>query len=145
LVLIATLLPGCSSGGHNDVKNRDALTVGRNQPIVFGASEYKFEPKSIVVNSGTTQPTVVRFVVRDNGALAHDLHIEKDGKDLGGTAIFAPGSQASGQATLGPGSYEFICTVGDHAGLGMKGALTVTSKKTTRPVDPDAAKHRPGG
>jgi plastocyanin len=29
---------------------------------------------------------------------------------------------------LTPGTYEFICTVGDHAGLGMKGTLTVVSK-----------------
>ena len=29
--------------------------------------------------------------------------------------FFAPGKAEAGQATLGPGTYEFICTVGDHA------------------------------
>ena len=97
----------------------------------------------MIVNSGTTQPTVVRFVMRNNGSLAHDLHVQKDGQDVGGTPVFAPGMTESGQATLAPGNYEFLCTVGDHAGLGMKGTITVTSRKTTPRKDPDAGK--PGG
>ncbi|MEA2274240.1 MAG: hypothetical protein QOI98_2948, partial [Solirubrobacteraceae bacterium] len=101
---------------------------------------YSFEPKHVTVNAGTSKPSVVRFVLRNNGSLAHDLHVEKDGVDLGGTPIFAPGKTASGEATLGPGSYQFLCTVGDHAALGMKGTLTVTTKKTTRPADPDLGK-----
>ena len=116
------------------------MSVGHNQPIAFGAAEYKFEPNDVIVNAGTTKPTVVRFVMRNNGSLAHDLHVERDGEDLGGTPVFGPGKTESGQATLAPGKYEFLCTVGDHEGLGMKGTLTVTSKKTTRPKDPDAGK-----
>jgi plastocyanin len=144
LVVVAALLTGCGGGGdtkkNEGVRNKDTVTVGHNQPIALGASEYKFEPKNVIVNSGTTQATVVRFVMRNNGSLAHDLHVQKDGQDLGGTPIFGPGKTEPGQATLAPGTYEFICTVGDHAALGMKGTLTVTSKKTTRPKDPDAGK-----
>jgi plastocyanin len=137
LVVALVLVPGCSSGGEKKQDPRKAVTVGHNQPIAFGASEYKFEPKDVQVNAGTTKPTVVRFVMRNNGSLAHDIHIEKDGRDLGGTPIFGPGKTESGQATLAPGTYDFICTVGDHAALGMKGTLTVTSKKTTRPKEQD--------
>jgi plastocyanin len=135
-------LAGCGGGGdgkNGDGRQRkDTVTVGHNQPIAFGADEYSFEPKNVTVNSGTTGPSVVRFVLRNNGSQAHDLHVEKDGQDLGGTAILGPGKTEAGQATLSPGTYEFICTVGDHASLGMKGTLTVTSKKTARPKDPDA-------
>jgi plastocyanin len=137
LMVVAIALAGCSGGGDNKAKPVKAVTVGHNQPIAFGASEYKFEPGSVIVNSGTTKPSVVRFVMRNNGSLAHDLHIEKDGQDLGGTPIFGPGKTESGQATLAPGKYEFICTVGDHAALGMKGTLTVTTKKTVRPQEKD--------
>src|SRR4051812_20450557 len=137
LALALVLIPGCSGGGDKKQDQGQTVTVGHNQPIALGASEYKFEPKNVIVNSGTTNPTVVRFVMRNNGSLAHDLHVQKDGQDLGGTPILGPGKTESGQATLGPGNYEFICTVGDHAALGMKGALTVTSKKTTRPKEPD--------
>jgi plastocyanin len=142
IVAAALALSGCGGGGDKNgdggPKKKDTVTVGHNQPIAFGADEYSFEPKNVTVNAGTSQPSAVRFVLRNNGSLAHDLHVQKDGKDLGGTPIFAPGKTESGEATLGPGTYEFICTVGDHAGLGMRGKLTVTTKKTTRPADPDA-------
>jgi plastocyanin len=143
LVLVLLALGGCGGGdknGDGGQKTKAAVTVGRNQPIAFGAREYAFEPKNVTVNAGTSQPTIVRFALRNNGALAHDLHIEKDGSDLGGTPIFGPGKVESGQAKLGPGTYQFLCTVGDHAALGMKGTLTVTTKKTERPTDPDAGK-----
>jgi plastocyanin len=140
-VLGLVLVAGCSGGGdkkkNEGVKSKDTVTVGHNQPIAFGAFEYRFEPKNVIVNSGTTKPTVVRFVLRNNGSLAHDLHIQRDGQDLGGTPTFGPGQTQSGQATLAPGKYEFLCTVGDHAGLGMKGTLTVTSRKTVRPKEHD--------
>jgi plastocyanin len=131
VVVTALALSGCG-GGNGDKKGdggqkKDTVTVGHNQPIAFGADEYSFEPKNVTVNSGTSQPSVVRFVLRNNGALAHDLHVQKDGLDMGGTPIFGPGKTESGQATLGPGTYQFICTVGDHAALGMKGTLTVTT------------------
>src|SRR3954453_17776064 len=138
-------LTGCGGG---DDKNGDGgqknggVPVGHNQPIAFGADEYSFEPKSVTVNAGTSKPSVVRFVLRNNGALAHDLHVEKDGQDLGGTPIFAPGKSASGQATLGPGTYEFLCTVGDRAAVGMKATLIVAADKATRPPDPDAGSER---
>ena len=141
LAVAVMALSGCSGGGDkkgDGGQKKNAVTVGHNQPIAFGADEYSFEPKNVTVNAGTSQPSVVRFVLRNNGALAHDLHVEKDGQDLGGTAIFAPGKTEAGKATLGPGTYEFLCTVGDHAALGMKGTLTVTTKKTTRPAEPDA-------
>jgi plastocyanin len=124
-------LAGCGGGGggnNGGGGQKDAVTVGNNQPIAIGADEYSFEPKNVIVNSGTAKPAVVRFVLRNNGSLAHDLHIEKDGQDLGGTPIFGPGKTDSGHATLAPGTYQFLCTVGDHADLGMKGTLTVTSK-----------------
>jgi plastocyanin len=145
LPLTLVALAGC---GGSDKKGdggqkKGVVTVGHNQPIAFGAREYSFEPKTVIVNSGTTRPTIVRFVLRNNGSLAHDLHVQKNGVDQGGTPIFAPGKTAAGQATLSPGTYQFICTVDDHAALGMTGTLIVTSKKTVRPKEPDAGK--PGG
>src|SRR3954451_20873797 len=138
LVLVLAGCGGSDKKGDGGEKNGDTVTVGHNQPIAFGAGEYSFTPKNVTVNAGTSQPTIVRFVLRNNGSLAHDLHVQKDGSDLGGTPIFGPGKIESGQAKLGPGTYELLCTVGDHAALGMKGTLVVSTKKTTRPADPDA-------
>jgi plastocyanin len=134
IVAALVALTGCGGGGDSKGdggQKKGTVTVGHDQPIAFGAKEYSFEPKNVIVNSGTTKPTVVRFVLRNNGSLAHDLHVQKDGQDLGGTPIFGPGKTESGQATLSPGTFQFICTVGDHANLGMKGTLTVTSKSGT--------------
>ena len=142
--VLATLavLSGCGGGGNDKkvvgIQKKEAVTVGHNQPIAFGADEYSFEPKTVTVYSGSTKPTIVRFVLRNNGSLAHDLHVMKDGTDEGGTPIFAPGKTESGQVTLGPGTYEFVCTVGDHAALGMKGTLIVSPKAVKRKADPDA-------
>ncbi len=127
LALLA-LLVGCGGGGDGDSgggKKTRAVTVGANQPIAFGADEYSFEPRSVVVKSGTKEASVVRFVLRNNGSLAHDLHIEKDGKDLGGTPIFGPGETKTARVSLTPGSYEIFCSVGDHEQLGMRGTLTI--------------------
>jgi plastocyanin len=128
LLVAVVALAGCGddeSGGQKQAP----VTVGVDQPIAFSADEYSFEPSNVTVKSGSSQPSTVRFTLRNDGSLAHDLHVELEGQDLGGTPIFGPGKEESGQASLAPGEYEFICTVGDHADLGMKGKLTVTAEK----------------
>jgi plastocyanin len=45
--------------------------------------------------------------------------------DIGGTPTFAGGEPRTGTVQVEPGEYELLCTVGDHAALGMKGKLTV--------------------
>jgi plastocyanin len=118
------LLAGCG-GGDGGGKKKAAVTVDARQPIAFSADEYSFEPSNVIAETGSDGPTTVRFELRNDGSLAHDLHVRKGGDDLGGTPIFGPGKTDSGQATLAPGKYTFICTVGDHEELGMKGTLTV--------------------
>jgi plastocyanin len=44
---------------------------------------------------------------------------------LGGTDTFPAGQTESGSVRVESGEYEFVCTVGDHAELGMKGTLKV--------------------
>lgn len=39
---------------------------------------------------------------------------------------YQPGTAGSFTVTLAPGTYTFFCRVDGHAGLGMKGILTVT-------------------
>src|SRR4051812_22643491 len=89
LLRAAAVLTGCGGGGDKKkdegVKSKDTVTVGHNQPIALGASEYKFEPKNVIVNSGTTQATLVRFVMRNNGSPAPTPHAETAGTGLGGT------------------------------------------------------------
>jgi plastocyanin len=115
---VAILLAGCGGDGGGGA----AVTVPSGKPIVVKADEYKFDPKKIVVTGGS-QP--IKIQLSNDGAQAHDLHVEKDGQDLGGTAVFGPGQTQTASVKLAPGKYDFLCTVGDHAALGMKGSLEV--------------------
>ena len=44
---------------------------------------------------------------------------------MGGTPTFSGGQTRTGTVLVEPGEYELVCTVGDHADLGMTGKLTV--------------------
>src|SRR5258705_478884 len=92
---------------------------GRLSPAGF--EPYSFDPNRVVVGGAGT----VRIVLRNEGDLAHDIHLRRDGKDIGGTPSFAPRGTRSVRLRLQPGTYEMLCTVGDHAQLGMKGELEV--------------------
>ena len=70
--------------------------------------------------AGTLRVTLV-----NEGSLAHNLKLMEDGDEVGGTPSFPGGESRSTRLRVASGSYEFICTVGDHAELGMKGTLEV--------------------
>jgi plastocyanin len=110
-------LAGCGGGSGGGGKS---VTVPAGKPVAVTAKEYSFDPGTIEVSAGT-----VRFDLKNDGGQAHDLHVVKDGRDLGGTSIFGPGQSQSGTVKLAAGTYDFVCTVGNHEALGMKGKLTV--------------------
>jgi plastocyanin len=70
-------------------------------------------------------PGTLRIKLENKGSLAHDLKVEKDGREIGGTDAFPAGESRSASVRLAKGTYEFVCTVGDHAELGMRGKLKV--------------------
>jgi plastocyanin len=112
------LLAGCG-GGDSETSGR-SVTVGSARTVTVKADEYSFDPGRIVVDGAG------RLTIRleNDGDLAHDLRVDRDGRELGGTPIFEGGTR-TGQVRLGTGRYEFLCTVGDHAELGMRGTLVV--------------------
>ena len=82
------------------------------------AREYSFAPANLAVAAGR-----VRIILRNEGSVAHNLKVQKDGEELGGTPTFVGGESRSSSVELRPGRYEMVCTVGDHAQLGMQGTL----------------------
>lgn len=62
----------------------------------------------------------------NDGSATHDLRVEKDGKDIGGTDTIGPGDTATATVTLEPGQYVFYCSVGNHRAMGMEVTVTVT-------------------
>jgi len=120
-VLAAAALAGC--GSDDDEPGRTA-TVEAGAPIEVVGDEYSFDPETLIVEAGGQEATL-EIALRNEGALAHNLKVVRDGSELGGTPTFQGGRTESGTVTLGPGSYEMVCTVGNHADLGMVGTLEV--------------------
>jgi plastocyanin len=116
---IVACLAGC--GGDDDEEQARSVTVNPNSTLRVTGGEYSFDPGRVVVRGAG--PLTIRL--RNDGDLAHNLRIRRGGEDIGGTPTFPGGETQSGRVNLEHGRYEMICTVGDHADLGMTGELQV--------------------
>ena len=119
LPLAAFVLLVASCGGHDQPGRTVTAPPGGALQVV--AKEYSFDPSTIVLSG----PGTLRVTVRNEGSLAHNLKVMQNGREIGGTPSFPGGESRSARLRLDSGSYEYICTVGDHAELGMKGTLKV--------------------
>jgi plastocyanin len=122
LAAIAVALAGC--GGDDESGSKGSLTVKSGQPVPVKGYEYGFEPGTIAIRSNNTE-VAVQFKLTNTGSLPHDIHVRKGDDELGGTEAIGDGESASATVAVPPGEYEFYCSIGDHADLGMKGKLTV--------------------
>jgi plastocyanin len=120
---VASVALGLSACGSSSDKGTSSTTTTfkTGQPVHITASEYKFKPASIVVQGGGA----TKFELENKGALAHNLRIMENGADVGGTPTFQGGETKSANVSLRNGEYELVCTVGDHANLGMTAQLIV--------------------
>jgi plastocyanin len=116
----ACLLASCGGGGQP--AQQRAVTVPATRGVTLTAREYTFDPSKLVVTGGGGK---LAITLKNRGSLAHDVRVTKGDRELGGTPSFQGGSR-SASVDLTPGSYELICTVGDHAKLGMRASLRVT-------------------
>jgi plastocyanin len=119
LTLAALLLLAAGCGGND--RPGGTVTAPAGGSVRVTAKEYSFNPSTIVVRDAGT----LRLTLDNRGTLAHNIKVEKDGRVLGGTPAFPAAESRSATVRLASGTYDFICTVGDHAELGMKGKLKV--------------------
>ena len=119
LTLAALVLLAAGCGGND--RPGGTVTAPAGGSVRVTGKEYGFDPSTIVVEG----PGTLRLTLANEGSLAHDIKVEKDGRVLGGTPAFPAGESRSATVRLARGTYDFLCTVGDHAELGMKGKLTV--------------------
>ena len=82
-------------------------------------TEYEFTPRQVTARRGA------ELNVRNEGELAHNLTVERGGERLTGTDTFLAGRSTTLKIDIPPGRYEIVCTVPDHARLGMAGSLRV--------------------
>lgn len=119
--LIALLLVLAGGCGDDDDEPGRTVTASPGEAVEVIADEYSFDPENIVLDG----PGELRVLLDNQGALAHNLRVFDGAKDLGGTSTFAGGDARPGAVEVDRGQYELICTVGDHAELGMTGKLEV--------------------
>lgn len=120
LIVAATAVWGAGCGSDDESSGRSA-TVAAGSELQVVADEYSFDPERIVVRPGGR----LKIALENTGVLAHNLRVFHDGHDRGGTTTFTGGKTRDAALELEPGEYELICTVGNHADLGMKGKLTI--------------------
>jgi plastocyanin len=113
------LAAGC--GGDDQDEAGRTVTVDGGDTVVVTAREYSFDPERVVVEG--SGPLTIEL--ENAGDLAHNLRLRRGGQDVGGTPTFPGGRTESGRLRVEPGAYQMICTVGDHAELGMTGELEV--------------------
>ncbi len=116
----AILAGGCSE----DEEPVRSLAVRPGTTVQMRADEYRFDPGRIVVR-GAGRAARLRIVLANRGTLAHNIHVREAGRDIAATRSFRPGGERAVGVALRPGSYGYVCTVGDHEELGMTGALEV--------------------
>jgi plastocyanin len=117
LAALVLLAAGCGGGDRPG----GTVTVPAGGSVRVTGKEYSFDPSTIVVRGAGT----VRLTLANEGSLAHNIKVEKDGRVLGGTPAFPAGETRSATVRLARWTYDYLCTVGDHAELGMKGTLKV--------------------
>jgi uncharacterized cupredoxin-like copper-binding protein len=75
----------------------------------------------------TAKAGMIKFVLRNQASVPHNLAITGNGETYGPTTTISGGQSADLVATLKAGTYEFSCAVPGHKDAGMHGTLTVTS------------------
>ena len=121
LALGAALAVGC---GDDDGEAGRTATVANGGAVRVVADEYAFDPETVVYDTGGAKATI-EISLDNEGTLAHNLKVFDGERELGGTTTFPPGRTETGVVELGPGEYRMVCTVANHAELGMAGTLKV--------------------
>ena len=117
---LVVLAAGCGGGGGGDGSGdvgQTVFTTESGADYEMFASEFSFAPPFLVVD----EPGTYTFSVRNDGSVPHNFTV----KGVGGTEDAQPGETKTVELTLKPGSYEIVCTIGDHEAQGMFGTLNV--------------------
>ena len=118
--LAAFVLAAAGCGG-DDPPDEKTLTAVPGGAIGMVARDYEFDPVAIELEG----PGQLGLDIVNQGSLAHNLKLTKDGEEIAGTPVFEAGRSEVLQVDVESGEYEYVCTVGDHADRGMKGELRV--------------------
>ena len=136
LAAAVTALGAASCGEDADVTGASAAKPGQKpaEPVKsikiasVPPAKMRFTPRRLTLRPGT-----YKIVFDNREAIRHNVRIQKGDKccfkpgatDVGGTDTTFEKEVITGTATLEPGRYVYLCTVGGHWQAGMRGKISV--------------------
>lgn len=121
-VTAALFLVGLASAGSAAAARSTAseeATTAKTYRVTVTMTEYRFKLSRSSFPAGST----VIFTVRNKGDELHDFYIQQLNKR---TRYLKSGKSATLKVTFKKkGSYQYLCTVGEHAQRGMIGQIRV--------------------
>lgn len=115
VVLGALTFSGCGA----EERQGKTITLTSDTLEIVG-DEYLFDPETVHFKPGRLQ---VRL--RNIGTINHNLKFVRGEKIIAQIRVLEPKEAADTTVDLRPGTYEMICTIGDHEALGMTGEIIV--------------------
>jgi len=109
-----------SSGGSEEAET--SSSSGGGSAVAISAvpdGSFAYEQDSAEAEAGS-----VTIEFENPATLGHDVQIEGESGDLGGTDVISEDSTTA-DVELEPGEYTFYCSVAGHREGGMEGELTV--------------------
>lgn len=125
LVLLGGLVGACSGGGTSSdgsvkttqTQTSNASTVAATVNVTTTEMSFSFDPMP-------TKAGRITFVVTNHGKIKHNFVLEANGREYA-TQKIPPGGSETFTVDLGPGTYNFVCTVFGHNLAGMQGSFTL--------------------
>lgn len=119
----AVALGGCGGGeDEEEGSGGGSMTVSAGEAVEVTGGDYFFDPSTITVEGGGGE---VELTLQNDGSLPHNLTVFEGEEEVGGTETFEAGGSETAAVELDPGTYQMICTVGNHEELGMTGEIEV--------------------
>ena len=135
----AVVLPAAAGVVAAAVVGAGLLTLAPQRDLTGGLSDeelaalpevsmvdYRFEPAQLRVAAG--QPFAITFT--NDGARPHSFAVDSLGVDV----AVPSGRSRTVVLALAPGSYDYVCSVGDHEVEGMKGRVLVVDEAGAVPA-----------
>ncbi len=102
-----------------------ALAPAPPARVLVFADEYRFNPSRRSFPAGR-----LILQLKNNGEDDHDFRIVGPGGTARAeTGVVKPDGLGTIRTRLTRGRYTYLCTIADHAGLGMRGSFTVTPRR----------------
>ena len=120
LVVLVVLAAGCgggSDGGDDDLRLGTETATSSGADYEVFASEFAFAPPFLIVDKAGTYT----LSLRNDGTVPHNFTLTGIGK----VPDVQPGETMTTELTLKKGTYEYFCSIADHAEQGMDGTLNV--------------------